>query len=356
MNMRHYLMTLMALAGALSFSVSCGRKAAPVVPPLKTPAAVTQMSAASRENRVYIAWSRPTKDVSGRPLQDLMEFEIYRRQLRGPEEESQLSLIGKVKAFMPENATVTGDSYQYVDDDEGKGLEYDKRYGYHIRAINYSMESSPPSREVAVTVYPSPIPPRDLKAITGDETVLLSWEASKFRVDGRLLPQPPLYNVYRGKSPGSYGPDPINQEAILGESYADIGLENEASYYYVVRSTDTDSPPWHESLDSNEAMAIPSDTTPPSRPRNLSFVYGPEGVRLAWDPNSEIDLAGYFVYRSPYSGVGFVRLNSVPIPQITYVDKTASLSSTHYYAVSAVDSSPRRNESGLSEEVKADIP
>ena len=69
-----------------------------------------------------------------------------------------------------------------------------------------------------------------------------------------------------------------------------------------------------------------------------------------------MDLAGYFVYRSPYSGVGFMRLNSVPIPKITYVDRTASASSVYYYAVSAADSSPRRNESGLSEEAKADIP
>jgi hypothetical protein len=247
-----------------------------------------------------------------------MEFEIYRREVKEQGEGSAPSLIAKVKATMPENARVRGNLFQYLDDGEGRGLSYDREYAYFIRAVNYSKEAGPPSREITVRVYPSPAPPSALTAIAGDGSVFLSWKPSKFSVDERELPQPPWYNVYRGRAPSSHDPAPINLEPILGQSYVDVGLTNGVSYYYVVRATDKESRPWHESLDSNEAAAIPTDTTPPSRPRNLSFALGPEGVRLAWDGNPESDLLGYFVYRSLYSGVGYLRLNAVPITKITF--------------------------------------
>jgi len=356
MGIRHQILALGLLFGSCLFFLSCGRKAPPVVPELKAPAAVDQLSAVSRGNSVYISWVRPTRNLSGKPLRDLMEFEIYRREVKEQGEGSAASLIATVKALMPENATVRGDLFQYIDDGEGKGLSYDRQYAYLIKAVNYSKEAGPPSKEVIVSVYPSPAPPSSLTAISGDGTVFLSWEPSQFRMDGKKLPQAPWYNVYRGRAPSSYDPAPINLEPIFGRSYVDVGLANEVSYYYVVRATDNESPPWHESLDSNEAMAVPTDTTPPSRPRNLSFALGPEGVRLAWEANPEPELLGYFVYRSQYSGGGYIRLNAVPITKITFVDKSISPSVTYYYAVSAVDSSPRQNESGLSAEVKVDIP
>jgi len=336
--------------------LSCGRKAAPVVPELKVPAAPDQVSAVNRDHLVYLSWVSPSKNLSGKPLRDLMEFEIYRREVKEQGEGSPASLVAKVKASMPENAKVSGDLFEYVDDGEGKGLPYDQQYAYFIRAVNYRQEASPPSKEVTVRVYPSPTPPSHLTATGGDGIVFLSWGPSQFRTDGRALAQPLRYHLYRGRMPSSYDPRPINLEPIIGQSYVDMGLANDVSYYYVVRAADNEAPPWHESLDSNEASAIPADTTPPSRPLHLSFAPGPEGVRLAWDENPEADLLGYFVYRSLHPGVGYLRLHTSPIAQITFLDRTVSPSTTYFYAVSAVDSSPRQNESGLCEEVRVELP
>lgn len=353
---RHQILALGLLLGSSLFLLSCGRKAPPVVPELKVPAAPGRLSALNRGNLVYLSWLKPSKNLSGKPLRDLMEFEIYRRQVHEEEEGSPASLLARVKAIMPENAKVSGDSFEYVDDGEGKGLIYERQYAYFIRAVNYQKEASPPSKEVTVRVYPSPVPPLGLTAIAGDGMVFLSWEPSQLRTDGQPLAKPPRYHLYRGRTPSSHDPKHINPEPILGQSYVDFGLANEVSYYYVARAADNEAPPWHESLDSNEVAAIPTDRTPPSRPRHLGFALGPEGVRLAWNANSESDLLGYFVYRSLYPRVGFVRLHDSPIPLITYVDRTIAPSTTYYYAVSAVDSSPRQNESGLSQEVKVEIP
>jgi hypothetical protein len=353
---RRQTLALALLWGSSLLLFSCGRKGPPVVPELKAPVAPDQLSAVGRDNRVFLTWVRPTKNLSGKPLRDLMEFEIYRREMKEGEEGSSAVLIAKVKAIMPENASVRGNLYEYVDDAGGRGLSYDRQYAYLVKAVNFSQEAGPPSKEVMVSISPSPNPPTDLTALAGDGAVFLSWKPSRGRVDGRELARAPWYNIYRGKSSSRYEGKPVNPEPIAEHSYADVGLQNEVRYHYVVRALDNEFPPGQESLDSNEASAVPTDTTPPSRPRNLSCVAGSEGVRLAWDPNPEPDLLGYFVYRSLYPGIGHVRLNAVPETKITFVDQTISPSVSYYYAVSAVDSSPRQNESGFSEEVRAEAP
>jgi len=338
--------------------LSCGRKGPPVPPEIKVPAAVEKVSAVSRGDRVYLSWARPTKNLSDKPLslQDLMEFEIFRREVERSGGESSAVSIAKVKAASPDNARIIDGLYTYVDEGGPKGLAFDHQYAYHLRALNFSRQAGPPSREILVTIYPSPLPPVGLKAEAGDGTVLLSWEAPRSRADGRALSRPVLYNIYRGKTPQSYDPEPINPKPITGFTYADVGLANDVGYYYVVRALDDGGPPWHESLESNEAMAIPAHTTPPSPPRNLSFALAPEGVRLAWDSSPEPDLLGYFVYRSLHPKGGYVRLNATPLTTITYLDQTASSHTVYYYAVSAVDASPRQNESELSETVQVEVP
>jgi hypothetical protein len=316
LDTRPHLLALGLLFCSSLFFLSCGRKGPPVVPEVTTPAAVEKPSAVSRGGWVYLSWAKLTKNLSGKRLQDLMEYEIYRREVKKPEEKSPAVLIARVKATLPDNAKIVGDSYSYLDDGGENGLGFDRQYAYHLKAVNFRKQAGPPCKELLVTISPCPLPPSNLKA----------------------------------------GADPINPRPIAGLSYQDEGLANEVGYFYVVRALQDEGPPWHESLDSNEATAIPTHTTPPSRPRHLTFVLGPEEVRLAWDPNPESDLLGYFVYRSLHPKTGYIRLTATPVTTVTYVDQSASPHATYYYAVSAADSSPRRNESDLSEPVEVEVP
>jgi hypothetical protein len=356
LDTRPHLLALGLLFCSSLFFLSCGRKGPPVVPEVTTPAAVEKPSAVSRGGWVYLSWAKLTKNLSGKRLQDLMEYEIYRREVKKPEEKSPAVLIARVKATLPDNAKIVGDSYSYLDDGGENGLGFDRQYAYHLKAVNFRKQAGPPSKELLVTIFPCPLPPSNLKAGAGDGTVWLSWEAPQTTGDGKPLERPARFHIYRGKDSGSYGADPINPRPLAGYSYQDEGLANDVGYFYVVRALQDEGPPWHESLDSNEATAIPTHTTPPSRPRHLTFVLGPEEVRLAWDPNPESDLLGYFVYRSLHPKTGYIRLTATPVTTVTYVDQSASPHATYYYAVSAVDSSPRRNESDLSEPVEVEVP
>jgi fibronectin type 3 domain-containing protein len=65
-------------------------------------------------------------------------------------------------------------------------------------------------------------------------------------------------------------------------------------------------------------------------------------VKLAWDKNTESDVAGYNVYRSTLPGVFGAKLNAVLIPHpatvgpVLYTD-TTPLNTTYYYVVRAVN-------------------
>jgi fibronectin type 3 domain-containing protein len=98
-----------------------------------------------------------------------------------------------------------------------------------------------------------------------------------------------------------------------------------------------------------EPVALtPVDTFPPAVPANLRAAAAPASIELAWDRDTEADLAGYRVYRAEGSGE-FARVAEVSqIP--TYSDSSIEHGKTYRYAVSAVDQAG--NESRRSEPVE----
>jgi len=76
------------------------------------------------------------------------------------------------------------------------------------------------------------------------------------------------------------------------------------------------------------------------------------GIELNWRKNEEPDLLGYAVFKRAAGETEFKRLNEDPVTKETYLDTDVNLGQDYDYAVSAVDNSPHRNTSPLSEEVR----
>jgi fibronectin type 3 domain-containing protein len=185
--------------------------------------------------------------------------------------------------------------------------------------------------------------------------VSLTWQAPPEPLPAGI---PPVqgYNVYRSLRPGVYASQPINAGPVVETQFRDAAVQNGATYYYAVRSVGIERPPWRESRNSNEVSATPEDLTPPAPPRGLAAVPGQDGIALIWQPNVELDLLGYLVYRREPPAVTPIRLTESPVQASTFTDRTARPGVTYVYSVTAVDRSPRRNESAPSADVPVTLP
>jgi fibronectin type 3 domain-containing protein len=346
------------LAAALFVLPACGRKGPPLPPRPVVPAAVGSLQAEARGSAIVLSWTRPTRNDDNSPLADLLEFRIVRATLAlgtGAAPPSAFSFLATVRADQPENAVVQGALYAYRDDAGGHGLPTGRQYRYRVQAVNRHGEVGALSADIAVDFPPAPVPPVGLKATAGDATVELEWQAPPAASSADVSPTK-SYNVYRGVQPGAYGPRPVNPSPLLETRFRDTGVENETTYYYMVRSVANDRLPWRESVDSSEVSTVPQDSTPPAPPRGLIVIPGEGVVSLTWDAGDERDLLGYVVYRREPPQLVPVRLTEQPIPGTTFTDRTARRGATYIYTVTGVDRSPRRNESVPSTEVEITVP
>lgn len=111
---------------------------------------------------------------------------------------------------------------------------------------------------------------------------------------------------------------------------------------------------------SPPVTVVMRDIFPPAAPSGLEAVPGgatatDRSIDLSWSPNTEDDLAGYFVYRQDIDSKGVAtgtvtRLNTTPVVGPAYRDQTAMAGRRYAYRVTAVDAAG--NESKLSDEVQ----
>jgi len=119
-------------------------------------------------------------------------------------------------------------------------------------------------------------------------------------------------------------------------------------------ATGLDSQYGYGLVDADEAAGTsappPDDTTPPSAPTGLTASAGDSIVSLDWSDNTETDLAGYNVYSSTSSGVGY-SLIATGVTTSEYMDYGLTNGTTYYYVVGAFDTS--LNKSANSNEASA---
>ncbi len=339
--------------------LACGRRGPPIPPRPVAPAAVESFRAGPRDTDILLSWVRPVRNEDGSPLTDLAEFRLYRAvgtpDPAGPGAQMVFSLLATIHAEQPDNASVQGNQYAYRDNGGPAGLSPGVRYSYRVQAVNRSGAVGRSSPDTFVEFSLAPAPPTALQATAGDGGVDLTWKPP---AGGGPAGIPPLrgYNLYRGVQPHAYGIQPINAAPVIDTRFRDAGLANETTYYYVVRSVAGERPPWRESANSNEISAAPMDLTPPAPPRGLVAIAVAGTIALSWDINPEADLLGYVVYRREPPALAPARLTEAPIQSTTFTDRTARPRISYLYSVTAVDRSPRRNESAPSAEAPASLP
>jgi len=191
----------------------------------------------------------------------------------------------------------------------------------------------------------APAAPTGIIPAAGDGQVSLTWTAP-------ADPDVAGYNIYSSTATPVDTATPVNSALVTTEAYTVIGLTNDTPYYFTVKAVDTSN---NVSAAADEVNETPEAqvNTPPAAPTGLSAIPGNTLVNLSWNANTEIDLAGYNIYRSPTAGVPLTSpINGgTLVTGTTYTDTGRVNGQVYYYVVTAVDTGSL--ESGASNEVNA---
>lgn len=324
--------------------VQCGLKAPPVPYPLAKPVAITNLTAIARHESIMLLWSVPNKNTDGSILKDIKGFNIIRSGI-------PISVIGT-----NEKEVYKQWRYEYKPNERyvtfyDRDIHYGYRYTYLVFTITQNDIVSDPSNQVVIYWDKPFMPPTDVRGRPGSHFVEITWHRPSEYIDGTKINKTVYFNIYRTMKMNNFPLFPINPVLISGTTYIDGDLKNNEPYFYEITSvSDVHGTPV-ESVPSSEIMVMPVDLVSPARPYGLSAAPLTNGVALSWEPNTESDILGYYVYRKSDRRKTFELLNSQPVSGTTYIDTTAQNGYNIYY-VTAVDNSPQHNESAPSETYK----
>ena len=322
---------------------ACGKKSPPVPWESIVPTRIVDLQVIPREGRVLLLWRTPKENTDKTPLTDLVSFQILRSEGVLVGEECK-GCGGKPKVVYEMKVTPENFAPGKKMSIAFEAQEPRRVYVYQVISVNKRGYPSSPSNPVTVYWDYPPAAPTVVRAERGDKKVDLFWE----RVEGATG-----YNIYRRlEEEEGFALNPTNRGPLTASRYTDLNVHNDIKYIYSVRSVRRVVKTEVEGKGSPGLAVTPIKLLPPSAPVELVAFPLKEGIELNWKRNPEADILGYNVYRRKLGEKEFQRLNETPVPKDAYLDTGVVLRQEYEYAVTAVDNSPRRNESARSEEVR----
>jgi len=348
----------MGIAALMGLASACGSPGPPIPPSLQLPNPVNDLWAVRKGDRVYLAWSIPTRTTDGQTIRHPGKTAICRRT------DSAINDCGSAIGEIASTAGA-GTAPQKTEFTDILPVELQHEFpldeaSYAVSVMNANGRSAGLSNQVHVPTAPTLQAPQHLSAQVQASGILLSWSA---------LPLPPIvsglqyvYRLYR-REKGSSADTKIFDGALTGEDeFTDHSFEWEKGYVYRITvatlvSRENTPEMQVEGDDSPAVEVFAHDTFPPAVPAGLQAVASGPGqpafVDLIWTPDSDIDLAGYDIYRRE-AGNEAIRINSTLVQTPAYRDPTAVPGHNYFYSVSAVDL--RGNESARSAEANESVP
>ncbi|GEM_PF-1717652 len=150
--------------------------------------------------------------------------------------------------------------------------------------------------------------------------VRVFWDAVQRSPYGPVV----SYRLYHGTAPGIYT-DTLATDS-LGATVS--GLLPGPIHYFAVAAID----------DKGNRSALSDEvSTSPGMVRNVIAASRQLAVQLQWTPNSDLDLAGYNIYRHSSLDSIDVKLNPALIDTAFYLDEQVWGDRTYYYKITSVD-------------------
>jgi hypothetical protein len=224
--------------------------------------------------------------------------------------------------------------------------ESDDSPHYHLCSDTIENISIPYLTDVARMTVASILLVSDTPATPSGFEVVNIGDGTSIRLDWDPNPELDLagYRIYWGVESGVY--DSVRTVTTTADTITNLIEDNH--YYVAVSAFDTDD---NESMLTREVDILV--TARPLTPTGLSSMAFDTSIVLTWDPNgSELDLAGYNVYRrTTDGGTDTTMIAYVPDPSTTYSDRSAAPGVLYAYHVTAIDTEIPPRESDPSGEV-----
>lgn len=363
---------LRALLPALAILVSsCGRKADPTPPLPRGPRAVSDLSVEQEGGEAVLTFTYPDRLLTGAPLTDLAEIDVYRvtgarvvlpssspakggvpvpRTDEAPgaaARRAAQSVRIAEEAFYREAKPVAtlpagalgqysrGASVVYRDPLMSL-LEKDTvpTLAWSVVSVRRDGEKSPLSNIVTLSPEIPPAAPVLGSVVAEEGKVCLDWAAPSDDLLGRPVAVGG-YFVYRRMLPQEEYERPMNAAAVSDTTFVDTAVSHGAAYFYTVRATAL-AKPRIEGPPSDEAGILYRDVYPPAAPARLDALTEAKLVRLVWDPSVSADVVGYLVYRTVDQAPS-APLTEKPVTDTFFTDENVPEGKRSRYTVRAVD-------------------
>jgi hypothetical protein len=305
----------------------CGFMGEPLPPQAHIPARVADLTAVQRGSRIMLQFTAPALTTEGAAVRKGMTFDLRVGPAAEPFRDSEWAS----HATAVEPKLTANHAEASVDATAWTG----KEVVLGVRSIGANGKDAGWSNFVIVPVVPAPEQPRNLRAETRGDGLRLNWTAAGG-----------LFRVFRKAGDAfavlgtSERPEFVDKEIELGKPVTYLVVN-------IVKLGDREA----ESELSQEFTVTPEDKFPPAVPTGLTAVTSPLSVELAWEQNTEADLAGYRIYRAAPGG-DFAKVGESNGPT-SYSDRALERGKAYRYAVTAVDKSG--NESARSAVVEATV-
>ena len=294
----------------------CAYMGAPKPPALDIPTRIIDLRAAEYGDQILVQFTIGTLTTDGLALTSVKTVEL--RVAAGNS---------------PQTLHIPAMSPGPVDKDIPAKDWVGKQVTLMVRATGPKGKASDWSNSVTLAVGVPLATPTDFKAVSDPKGVRLTWSGG-----------PGRYRIFRGAG------DAMPQRLAESDKpeYVDTAVDFGSPYRYFVQGLVGE-------LRQSEISAIvgvtPADTFAPAVPVGLMAVAGVNSIELAWQPNTEDDLAGYQVFRS--TGGGAAERIAGPVDAPNFSDRTVEIGKRYSYTITSIDRTGNESAHSAAVEVTA---
>jgi fibronectin type 3 domain-containing protein len=295
---------------SLVFLSACGKVGDPQPPYIRIPEAVRDLAATQAGHDIIITWTNPPRNVDGSVATNLAHVRI---RVNG----APLVTLNVNGAGQAQSHTIP------------VGSIADRARSFNLTVDTAQGKTSDPSNTASITPVEVPGAVLRLRAMTDQRKIIVEW--NKPEDHGELAD---AYIVTRTDVPGE-------SKLVEETRFEDSQYQPMMAYTYQVTPVRRLGARTVSGVGPEQRMITAEDKTPPQVPTGLALFPIDSGAILTWDANTELDLAGYRVFRKDRGAADFK-------PVTDRLITTNKLDDGAYrpgvvYAVTAVDES--KNES-----------